>query len=729
MNTHDGDGGREARMEVAVATQNVGGFGLEVRTNKRRGVTGPKLQYISQCVGIHGTELLVLTETRAKSIEESRSTRVKKSGMAVTMATSSGRTAAGVTVLSKSGIVYIENSSRESVPPGHYVIGAYRKGGTCTLVGGVYLDSTGQDQVGVAALQQLSAHISELKQMYGTTNVILTGDFNVTLYSDQSHSGRINKPHTSQELHDLLAEHGLNDAGKTHNAAAPTYRRHGDAGVYSRIDYTFSTLGTTQYKLGWGPMDHAYLAVKIALPHKQYKGVPRVKDWIIGSEQFLKLGREQIITTLLDHDQHHTVLPAQEIQNMIEIGIPEGFERRLQLASIEDGVTELHVLNVVIKKLQSLAGKLAKQDRDRINCSIINTDKTLKHLHTSLQTGRHTEDERQGINIRISELKMHLKDTLTQRAAQEDARIDTFQNSERGRMTKCSFLGIQDKKTHRIIDKLIVEGQEITDQDQIVEIMRDRYMQCTGQDRYIPDEAVKDFLADMDITLPELTQDQQDQIGDDITRDEVKQALQKAKAHSAPGPTGQTLGFYKFIFQQIPYIFTRCINILTFCDDILDSAALAWIKQRKIIYIPKAGKDPHMPASYRPLSLLEVLYKIPAKILTDRIGNILPTISYADQCGFVPGRGAQYSTLAATHAIQDAGNTGQSLQMLGMDIGSAFDTISGECIRQCMLLNAFPTHVVQAVHNLGHGISAKIRCGTGGPFECIQIQHRHGTTA
>jgi hypothetical protein len=72
----------------------------------------------------------------------------------------------------------------------------------------------------------------------------------------------------------------------------------------------------------------------------------------------------------------------------------------------------------------------------------------------------------------------------------------------------------------------------------------------------------------MDITLPELTQDQQDQIGDDITRDEVKQALQKAKAHSAPGPTGQTLGFYKFIFQQIPYIFTRCINILTFCDDI-----------------------------------------------------------------------------------------------------------------------------------------------------------------
>jgi hypothetical protein len=75
------------------------------------------------------------------------------------------------------------------------------------------------------------------------------------------------------------------------------------------------------------------------------------------------------------------------------------------------------------------------------------TDKTLKQLHATLQTGQHRDEERQGLNMRISELKMHLKDTLTQRAAQEEAGIDAFQNSERGRMTKCSFMDIQDKKT------------------------------------------------------------------------------------------------------------------------------------------------------------------------------------------------------------------------------------------------------------------------------------------
>jgi hypothetical protein len=48
-------------------------------------------------------------------------------------------------------------------------------------------------------------------------------------------------------------------------------------------------------------------------------------------------------------------------------------------------------------------------------------------------------------------------------------------------MTKCSFAGIKDKKGHKNIDRLVIDGQEITDQAQIVDIMRDRYMHCTGQ--------------------------------------------------------------------------------------------------------------------------------------------------------------------------------------------------------------------------------------------------------
>jgi len=74
MHTQTRDDEQGKRVGINIATQNVGGLGLEVRTSKRRGVTGPKLQYISQCVNAYNTDLLVLTETRAKTIEESWNT-------------------------------------------------------------------------------------------------------------------------------------------------------------------------------------------------------------------------------------------------------------------------------------------------------------------------------------------------------------------------------------------------------------------------------------------------------------------------------------------------------------------------------------------------------------------------------------------------------------------------------------------------------------------------------
>jgi hypothetical protein len=205
MHTHTQDGGRDRQIQLTISTQNVGGLGLEVRNRQRKGVTGPKLQYLKHCDNIHQSDILVLTETRARTVDESYSTYIKKSGLKVTMATAAGRPAAGVTVLTGPKNTHVAGSQRKSDPAGHYVLGVYKAHGTLVIIGGIYLDSTGQEQLGVVAIQQLSTHITELQQLYGTNFILLTGDFNVTLHADQCHSGRINKPRTAQELGDFLA--------------------------------------------------------------------------------------------------------------------------------------------------------------------------------------------------------------------------------------------------------------------------------------------------------------------------------------------------------------------------------------------------------------------------------------------------------------------------------------------------------------------------------------------
>jgi hypothetical protein len=118
------------------------------------------------------------------------------------------------------------------------------------------------------------------------------------------------------------------------------------------------------------------------------------------------------------------------------------------------------------------------QAKDRDQRTIKTTDSKIKYLHKKLANTQSME-EKQAIEAEITEQKIKLRDVLTQQASKDKARIDTFTSTNRGRMTKCSFTDIQDKKTHKTIDKLVIEGQDITEQEQIVAIMRDRYVHCT----------------------------------------------------------------------------------------------------------------------------------------------------------------------------------------------------------------------------------------------------------
>ena len=57
-----------------------------------------------------------------------------------------------------------------------------------------------------------------------------------------------------------------------------------------------------------------------------------------------------------------------------------------------------------------------------------------------------------------------------------------------------------------------------------------------------------------------------------------------------------------------------------------------------ISLIPKKSKDKTILENLRPISLLNVDYKILTKVITKRIENVLPTLINPDQTGYVKGR-------------------------------------------------------------------------------------------
>jgi hypothetical protein len=171
-------------------------------------------------------------------------------------------------------------------------------------------------------------------------------------------------------------------------------------------------------------------------------------------------------------------------------------------------------------------------------------------------------------------------------------------------------------------------------------------------ERVLPQtETLSAFLARHHSDLPQIDDDQKEALEEEFTIDEVKQAISEAHEVSAPGPSGHTITFYKLLFCAMPHTMTKALNQLVFLPRLSEVKPLRWIQHRKVIYIPKVP-SPVAPSDYRPLSMLEVLYKIPSRIKAARLNRILPTIIGLHQHGFMTQKGIQEPSLLATHLIR-----------------------------------------------------------------------------
>ena len=106
-------------------------------------------------------------------------------------------------------------------------------------------------------------------------------------------------------------------------------------------------------------------------------------------------------------------------------------------------------------------------------------------------------------------------------------------------------------------------------------------------------ESLEEFLADFDMDLPQIQPEHREMLEEEITEDEVEDAIGEAHEISSPGPSGQTITLYKLLFQEIPGIFTNAINQLVFNKELASSEEFQWIKERKVIYIPKNRIQQH----------------------------------------------------------------------------------------------------------------------------------------
>ncbi|XP_039291190.1 uncharacterized protein LOC111047100 [Nilaparvata lugens] len=158
--------------------------------------------------------------------------------------------------------------------------------------------------------------------------------------------------------------------------------------------------------------------------------------------------------------------------------------------------------------------------------------------------------------------------------------------------------------------------------------------------------------------------------GQPFSPEEIGFALRDTKPGKAPG------------FDNInPEFLINCgkyakVWLARFFTDIMQTGNIPKeLKQSKIIAILKPGKPADLPASYRPIALLSVLFKLLERLIYNRICQKIFDVIPIEQAGFRPKRSTCDQVLSLTTFIERGFQERLKTSAASIDLSAAYDTV------------------------------------------------------
>lgn len=179
------------------------------------------------------------------------------------------------------------------------------------------------------------------------------------------------------------------------------------------------------------------------------------------------------------------------------------------------------------------------------------------------------------------------------------------------------------KRRKMAINGLSVDGSWITNPDQVefFQFFRSKSLHFSGGTIINPSPRIK-----------KLTHDQAINLTSRFSISEIKEAVWACGSDRAPGPDGFSFNFIKRYWELIKG------DVHSFVDKFYDNGEIPkGCNSSFITLIPKID-NPMVCKDYRPISLIGVQYKIIAKILANRLGNIIQEIIDLVQSACIKGR-------------------------------------------------------------------------------------------
>ena len=200
------------------------------------------------------------------------------------------------------------------------------------------------------------------------------------------------------------------------------------------------------------------------------------------------------------------------------------------------------------------------------------------------------------------------------------------------------------------------------------------------------------FTENLRTELPKLTGDQSDLLEGKLTLEECRRALMCLRCGKSPGEDGFTVEFYQFFFELLGQEFLDSINAS------YDNNELSISQRRGVItLIPKEDANLKDLSNWRPITLLNVDYKIASKAIATRIEKVLPLFINSNQTGFVKGRYIGENIRLINDILGQTKAQDIPGILLLLDFKKAFDTVEWGFIQNTLDLFNFGSNIKQWV--------------------------------
>ena len=161
---------------------------------------------------------------------------------------------------------------------------------------------------------------------------------------------------------------------------------------------------------------------------------------------------------------------------------------------------------------------------------------------------------------------------------------------------------------------------------------------------------------------------------------------------------GLQWSFFKFFWIDIGMFVLRSLNY-----GYVNGSLSVTQTQGIITCLPKPNKCRHNLKNWRPISLLNVVYKMASAVIANRIKTVLNNIICEEQKGFISGRFIGENIRTIYDILFEAKNQDLPGLILSIDFEKAFDTVSWSFIEKVLKYFNFGPSVISWIKLFQNG--------------------------